>query len=266
MWHTLHKYWKIFWRFRLLSFMQLLEYRGNFFFWSTVSLMWTVFNIFFFAVITRVSGNIGGWTLPEMFLLLGVFTIFDTMTWSFFWHNMTEYSRAVFSGKLNEQLVRPVDTQILLMVAHGSYTSVFRFFAGLYIIVKALHDLQLHPSVGQILGFAATLLLAFTFVYFLWFILSTLSFWVEKLDNINEIIPTFRRVWQVPRTIYQGIASTIFTVLLPLGLVTSLPSEILLGRPNWSLIGYLAVFTLGTVIVSRLFFRWSIIKYVGMAN
>jgi ABC-2 type transport system permease protein len=108
--------------------------------------------------------------------------------------------------------------------------------------------------------------LAVFFLYNLWFILSTLAFYVEKLDNINDIVPSLRRAFQVPRSVYTGLASLIFTVILPIGLISSLPSEVLLGKSNsWWLIYFIgvALFTFG---FARIFFKFAIKKYSGVAN
>lgn len=247
--------------------MRLLEYRLDFFFWLFVSTMWTVFNLFFFTIITNVSGEVAGWTLPEMYLLMGVFNILDAFIWSFFYYNMMEYTNGIFSGELNKVLLKPVDPQFWLMTQNNNYANTLRFLIGMSITVWAAVQLQLRPSPAQVLLFVLLLGLSACFIYFLWFIVSTLSFWVEKLDNINEIVPNLRRTFQVPHQVYTGILSTILTVILPLGLLGSVPSEVLLGRvTSWSTVGYLVLFTVGLGLLSRIFFRSSLKKYAGAAG
>jgi ABC-2 type transport system permease protein len=259
-------HWHTFWKLRSIHLMRMVEHRADFVFWSVVASMWTVFNFFFFDMIYRVSGSVAGWSIYELYVLLSVFTILDAFTWSLFYYNMRNYSQMIFNGDLNQLLTKPVDTQFMLMTFHNSYNNIFRFAVGVSLLIWSLQKLQYSPSLLQISVFVVSLLLAFTFLYSLWFIMTTFSFYVEKLDNINEIFPAIRRAWQVPRSVYTGILSFVFSILIPLGLITSVPSEILLGRDSWGWVTYLLVVTIVTVILSRVFFNYSLKRYVGQAN
>lgn len=260
------KYWHIFWLFRRMHLQRSMEYRANFFFWTFISTMWTVFNFFYFDLIAGVNGSIGGWNRWEMFLLLGVFTILDTFTWSFFYHNMSAYTQSVFNGDLAQFLTKPVDTQFILMTQGNSYSNVFRFLLGLGVIGLALHKLDFSLTILSIFWFVILMTCALLFIYFIWFIFSTFAFWVDKLDNINEVIPAIRRIWQVPRGIFTGTISLVVTVFFPMGLVSSLPSEVLLQQFDWAWIGYFLVVTIITIFLSRAFFFTSVKRFSGIAN
>ncbi len=264
--NQLQRYLRVFFHIRKVELMQLLEYRGNFFFWAFVSMMWTLFHIFFFALIVNVSQTIAGWSPNEMFILLAVFTIIDAFIWSFFYHTMTDYTASVFSGSLNQVLVRPIDPQFLIMIKKSSYTSIFRLMIGIGLLIWSVGKLHPQPSLGQILLFLLFLGLSLTFMYALWFVLSTLSFWVEKLDNINEIVPFLRRVYEVPAEVYTGVFSFILTVMVPLGLVSSLPSQILLNKASPITAVYFLIVTICLTLFSRWFFFLSLKKFSGVAN
>ena len=266
MWKSLKKYWFIFWKFRAIRFMMLLEYRGNFWFWAFVSLMWTVFNFFFFDLIIGARNELAGWNKTEMYVLISTFTMLDAFTWSFFYHNMRDYIASIFNGQLTITLTRPINSQFLLSVQNNSYTNVVRFFVGLGILIVTLRNGQIPLTLAGVIGFALFFFISLLFVYTLWFIVATCSFWVDRLDNINELVPSTRRVWQVPKEVFTGFASTFFSVLLPLSLIASLRSEILLGRASFQWLAYYAVFTAVLFWLAHLFFTFSIRKYSGVAN
>lgn len=246
--------------------MMLLEYRGNFWFWTIVSIMWTAFNFFFFDLIVGARGNIAGWNRGEMYVLLSTFTMLDAFTWSFFYHNMQDYIASIFDGTMTLTLTRPISPQLLISIQDNSYTNVPRFFIGLGMLIITLQKYQIPVTVLGAIGFVMFLCLSLLFIYSTWFIVSTLSFWVDRLDNINELVPSTRRIWQVPKEVYTGVASTLFTVVLPFSLVASLPSEILLGKAAWSWLLYYAGFTVLLFYLSTVFFRISVRKYSGTAN
>lgn len=260
------KYWQLFWRFRALRLMKMMEYRGNFLFWTLVSVVWTFFNFFFFDLILGARQSLAGWTRAEMYILLAVFTMLDSFSWSFFYHNMREYVSSIFSGQLNITLTKPIDAQYLLSVQENSYTNVPRFFIGLWILVTTMQSAQLTVSVSALLGFLLFFGLSVLFTYCLWFLLATVSFWVDRLENINEIVPGTRRIWQVPKEVFTGITSTILTVVLPLALISALPSELLLGHADWRWLLYYAAVVVLFFWLSRWFFHRSLRQYAGTGN
>jgi ABC-2 type transport system permease protein len=103
--------------------------------------------------------------------------------------------------------------------------------------------------------------MGFLFTYSVWFLIATISFWIERLNNLNDILPSLRRLSQVPRSVYTGISSVAFCLILPVVLVTSVPAEILLGKSSnsWSL--YFVLISLFMFWLSRKFFFFSIKKY-----
>lgn len=263
---TVKKYNTIFWQFRKMHLMVTLERRTDFIFWGVVSGMWTIFNIFFFTLILGVTDSIAGWNKEEMYLLLGVFSIVDACTWSIFYFNMMRYTNSVYDGELNSILLKPINPIFMIMTRYNNYNNIFRLLMGIGLTVWAYNQLSLTFSLVTWLLFMLGLLLALLTIYFLWFILSTSAFYFEKLDNINEIVPNIRRTWQLPRSIYPPILSFVLTFILPFGLVVSLPTEILLGKPVFHLLAYLGLFTIGSMIVGNYFFHYSLQRFSGNAQ
>ncbi|NCN23900.1 MAG: hypothetical protein COU65_00745 [Candidatus Pacebacteria bacterium CG10_big_fil_rev_8_21_14_0_10_42_12] len=263
---SLGKYWHLFWKFRGIQFMKMTEYRGDFLFWSFISILWTIFNFFAFSLILRVSGNIAGWNQYEMYLLLGTFTIIDAFTWSFFFENMSNYTRQIFKGELDYLLTKPVDAIFLLTTTENSYNGVFRLIIGISVIIYSLIKLNISSSLTGVSLYIILLSSGLLLMYSCWFIIATLAFWVEKLDNINQIIPGFRRILQIPRSVFTGAFSTVLTVLIPLALIASVPSEVLLGRSNLIVIIWLLISTVLTGFAGRIFFNFSIKKYSSVGS
>lgn len=262
----LKKYWQLFWHFRKLMLMQMMAYRNDFFFWSFVSVMWTAFNFFFFRLLIGVNDSIAGWSEMELYLVVATYTILDAFTWGWFAPNMMRFRRMIYSGQLSDLLIRPISTTYLLLVHRNSYDNVPRLFIGIFVLIWALKNLQIELSIVQIALFIALVLISLIFLYTGWFVTATIAFWFERIDNITSLMPSLRDIYQFPRSIYTGVASFIFTTLFPLALVTSLPSEALLGRENYALILYFLIFTLGFIIFAGWFYKISIKKYTSVGN
>jgi ABC-2 type transport system permease protein len=259
-------YLYIFWKFRQLRLMAMMEYRTDFYFWGTVSTLWTVINFFAFGLIANASGSIGGWSRSDMNVLLSTATILAAFMWSFVYQNMSKYTEAVFNGELSGFLVKPVDTYYLLSIKENSYNNIFRLFIGIGMLIWTLHHGHYQVTFLNSLLYILFLVCSIIFIHSVWFIIATFSFWVERLDNINEILPASDRIWYMPRTVYSGAALLLFTVILPLNLMTSLPAEIILGRAAYNWMAYFFVFTVCVFCISRWFFQFSIKKYSSVGQ
>lgn len=263
---TFKKYWRLFWLFRQMSVMKMTEYRTDFWFWFFISTMWTGFNFFFFSLIINASQTIAGWNRAEIYVLLSVFTMLDSFTWSIMAQNMWSYTDDIFQGTLSTLMVKPVDLQFITMWRETSFNNLPRFFIGIAVLVWSLRMAGVQPTLATAIYFSVLLISGFILVYSFWYVTCTLAFWTEKLDNINEIVPGLRRIWQVPREVYTGISSVFLTVIIPLGLVTSIPSEVILGKNSGSWAGYLLIASLVSLIISRWFLKISVKKYTSVGG
>lgn len=244
-----------------MHLMLMFEYRADFLFWGFISAMWTIFNFFFTQLLVSSAGMIGTWSKNEMFLLMAIFTIFDSFTWSFFYFNMRRYTERVFSGELDGFLLKPIDTQFLLSTEHNSYNNLFRLFIGIGVLIYALQHLSSVPTLFQILLAILSMLVGLLIMYSIWFFIATISFWVDRINNINDVIPSLRRLAQIPREVYQGVWSMLFCIGIPLVLVTSIPAEIFTGKAQSQWIAYFFTFAIIAFIACRAFFFFSLRRY-----
>lgn len=265
--NTVKKYWRLFWQFRKLQLMRMTEYRGDFFFWTFVSLMWTAFNIFFFKLLISVSSNIAGWSEYDLYAFMGIYTMFDSLFWGFFYHNMAEYRTTIYDGKLSTLLLKPINPIYMILVQRNSYNNVPRFFVGIFLLIWSLAKLGINPSLEQIVAFALLFITGSVFVYFAWFLTTTAAFWFDRLDNIIEIMHGLKNIAQYPASVYTGILSFLLTLIFPMLLVTTLPAETLIREDiNWLNAGYFALYTAALVAASLWFFNFSIKKYSSVGN
>ena len=260
------KYWKLFIAFRKIQLMKMVEYRSDFFFWMIVSLMWTTFNYFYFGLVFTQGKGIEGWNYNQIMLLISFYTMIDAFTWSVFWPNMSEFTKEVFNGEMSKYLVKPVNTIYVILTQHITYHNIPRFLVGFFVLLHSIKQLGISVSIWQIL--LATIIFCFgvLLIYSCWFMLATISFWVERLSNINQIMPQFRSVYQVPVKVFTGLSGFVFSFLIPLGLVTTLPSEVILGKTNYFFITYLIIMSLVFFTISVKFFKKSIKKYSSVGG
>lgn len=264
--NSIKKYWQLFWAFRKIHFMRMMEYRGDFYFWSIVSTMWTAFNFFFFTLLFTVTDSIGGWSQMELYAFLSVYMMIDALTWSFFAQNMWDYRRAIYDGSLSNYLLKPVHPIFMILTQRNSYDNLPRLLIGVCVLIWSLSNLHIVPNPANLLLFLLVLILTIIFLYSGWFFFTTWAFWVDRLDNITEIMPAFRTLYEYPRQIYTGITAIMISGVFPIAFVVSLPSEVILNKFSWNNIVFYTTFTIGFAIIANRFFYLSIKKFTSTGN
>jgi ABC-2 type transport system permease protein len=61
-------------------------------------------------------------------------------------------------------------------------------------------------------------------------------FWIVKSQELNTIVYTFMETARYPRDIYRGLGKAIFTFVIPVSLIATMPASVLAGRTDWGLI------------------------------
>lgn len=245
------------------AIQRLFEYRADFFAWALVSAGWTMFQVVFYNIIFLQTSNIAGWSKPEVFLLLGTYMIIDSATWAFFWPNIEAYTESIFDGTLDYLLLQPIDTQFRLSVRYFGFTNLPRLLIGIYLVTT---NWPAHVTTGTFSLYIAMLIVALFTVYSLWFFSATFTFWAEKLDNIIEIVPALRSLWSTPSDVFSGVISTVFTVIIPLALISTVPSRILLGKLRIQELAILVIFTIALTALTRWFFKFAVKRYAGVGS
>jgi len=130
-------------------------------------------------------------------------------------------------------LLKPIDSQFWLSTRTFALGGLPEIVAGLGLIGWAARAAGARPAV-VVVGAAALLLGAsLTILYSLWFVLATTSIWFVKTWNATEVLRATLTAGRYPITAYPQTLRVIFTVVIPVAFLTTVPAEAILGRPSW---------------------------------
>ena len=115
--------------------------------------------------------------------------------------------------------------------------------------------------VGLVLLLAAAMVL-----YSLWILIVSASFWVIRLDNLAYLFSAVFDAARWPIQVFRGVWRFLFTVIIPLALMTTYPAMAMLGRLDTRT----AIAALGGALlfaaVSRLLWRAAIRSYTSASS
>ena len=190
-------------------------------------------SLFVMGLFFQGGQSLGGWTWPEALVVLGVYTLLDGVSSTLLRPNLSRIVSQVQEGTLDFVLLKPIDSQFWLSTRTFALGGLPEIAAGLGLIVWAARAAGARPTV-VVVGAAALLLGAsLTILYSLWFVLATTSIWFVKTWNATEVLRATLTAGRYPITAYPQTLRVLFTVVIPVAFLTTVPAEAILGRPSW---------------------------------
>jgi ABC-2 type transport system permease protein len=204
-----------------LSIATSMQYRSNFVVDGFVSLLWTTLGLVPLFVAFRARPAMSGWTFDEALVVVAWFTLLKGLLDGAVSPSLLQVVDQIRQGTLDFVLLKPADSQFLVSTAR------FELWKGL---VAAFVRLGRAPSASGLAVAAALLACATLVLYSVWILVIAAAFWVVRLDNLAYLFSSLFDFARWPATMFKGVVRVIFTVVVPLAVLTTYPAEALLGR------------------------------------
>ncbi|MGH2377181.1 MAG: ABC transporter permease [Candidatus Limnocylindria bacterium] len=229
-----------------------MEYRFNLLLEIMQIIVVSITSIAAVLVLFSYTNVMNGWTLPQMVVLLGVYYVVQGVEELVFQPSFQRFMEHVRLGTLDFTLLKPASGQFLVSFRHFQTVQVVQVLVGLGIVVIGLVRLGEAFTLASGLAFVVTLTAGFVLIYALLLVLSTLSFWFVKVDNILAIFWAFLDAGRFPVDIYPGWLRITLSTVVPIGIAVTVPAQAVAGRLDS--LGVAS--TVAAAVVAWLFARW----------
>src|SRR5208283_6125208 len=118
----------------------------------------------------------------------------------------------------------------------------------------------------QAIAFLAMLLAGSVIIYSFFLILTTLAFWLVRVENILTIFQSMYEAGRWPVSLYPGWLRYGLTFIIPVAFATTVPAEALTGRLNGETALISAIAALALFILARLIWRIGLRHYSGASS
>lgn len=249
-----------------LNLQQDLAYRADAAVNMLVNLMWLGWELLSLSILFSNTRSLGGWGLPEVVALLGVFRLVNTLMMSLVWPNTERFNRGVREGTLDYTLLQPVNSLFLI-----SFTRIILWRAWDLALAVGLIAWGVAAGGG---GATPLSLLAFLLlvgsgaavIYSLWIVMMAVTFWLVKFDNNVTILQALLDAGRYPATVYPPWLRVIVTFVVPVAVATTVPLQALRGDLNgWQVLLFLGV-GLGSVLIARRVWQAGLKRYSGASS
>lgn len=248
-----------------LSLARAIAYKENFITWTLVTIGWTALMVVFYEVLFLNTNTIAGWTKAQVLLLQGFYFMIEFFMWGILWDNMRELPIKINSGAMDLELTKPINHQFLLSFKTISFNNINNFILGLGTVLYAVKSGGLTITVSSMVMSVVGLCASCLFIYAGWFTTMCWAFWADRFENLYYLFPSLRQFWRMPEAFYTGVLRKIVSFVFPIGLITSVPAEFLLGRGSWLFLSVLTIFACGLLWLSRVVFATAV-RHYGSAS
>lgn len=267
---------KLFWSTSIAAEM---EYRANFILAALQSLaalggavlvLWSLF---------RTGYEMGGWTWPQALLVVAAYTVLDGFQATVLAPNREQIGEMVREGSLDFVLLKPIDTQFWLSTRKLRIWGVPNLLLGVALAVFAIT--RLTPvaagsyadaawTVGEVLSallrFSLPMVVGLVILYALGYILSTVTIWFVKMNNITTAMQALLEAGRYPVSAYPHAYRVFFTFVLPVAFMTTVPAQFVIGQAGLPTLAVAVAVALGLLLFARGFWRFALRHYTSASS
>lgn len=257
---------RVFRQFIRSSFTRELEFRGNFIAKILQNIIWMLFFLLILKVVYLNTGVVAGWKEGDAYILSATCFLMLSIVNGFFTYNLIEIPEKVRKGTLDFDLVKPIDTQLLVSIRKVRFDEIGTFLVGIVMVMLGTKMGGHVPSAWNVFSYLFLIPCAIVIFYNFSLMLMTLGIWLVRVDNLWVLSDSIFVIARFPLDIFGPTATRVLTFFVPLAFISTVPSQALLGRlaPEMALwgIGWAAAFALG----GRAFFRFALRHYTSASS
>jgi len=246
-----------------IGVMNELQYRVNFALQVLQSLLAVATGLVVLWLIYSYTTELNGWSESELLAILGIQILIGGLIRALVQPNMLRLMDDVREGKLDYALTKPVDAQVLVSVRQVEIWQAIDIVSGGIVLGVALFRLGGELGPIDVLAFTLALILGALMIYCFWLVITTVSFWVVRMEHVLELWEGLYQTGRFPMGIYPGWLRFSVTFLVPIAFAVTVPAEAVTSRLEWQTLLLAAGFAVVLFTFTRWFWRVGLRNYTG---
>jgi ABC-2 type transport system permease protein len=240
-----------------------LQYRANFWLQLLQALIALGTGLAVLGLVFSQTTALNGWSQPELLAVMGVHMAMGGLIGSIIQPNMERLRTDIREGTFDFVLTKPDDVQVLASVREVRIWQLVDVLVGAGVVGYAISRLETSIGVLDALAFGVALLLGGLMIYCFWLVLTTIAFWIIRIDEIHELFEGVYQSGRWPVTLYPGWLRISLTFLVPIAFAVTVPAQALTGRLTPGMLALAAVFAMLLLAGTRWFWRVGLTHYSG---
>lgn len=248
------------------SLQTAMRYRGDFLLSGLMSLWWLGWTLVPVLVVFGPRASVAGWSMDEALVVMAWFTLLRGFLEGVVNPSLIEIVSQIRSGTLDFYLLKPADAQFLVSTAKFQPWKLVDVGGALVMVVVAFARLGRVPSAAHVLAAAGLLVCAAAVLYAIWLSVVCAAFYVVKLDNLAYLFSSVFDAARWPIQVFRGAWRAIFTFVIPLAIMTTVPAMALLGKLELATGLYAVAGAVGANLLARALWTRAISRYTSASS
>ena len=243
-----------------------MAYRADFLLAGAMAIGTMAMTLLPLFVVYQEREVVAGWDAPSALVLMAYFLGLRAVLEGMISPSIIDLTERIRSGAFDYVLLKPVDAQVLISTSRYEPWKIVDLIGAIALAVYAL-AIRDKPVHAADVGLGIVMFLSgVVAMYGLWIVCAATSFWVVRLDNLTFLLGSIFDVARWPVQMFPQVWRIIFTVIVPVALMTTYPAKALLGELD----AESAFATLGgacvLLLVGRLVWRTAIRSYTSASS
>jgi ABC-2 type transport system permease protein len=254
------------WLFFRIGALNDLQYRANFWLQLLQSAIQLGTGLAVLGLVFSQTPALNGWSQPALLAVMGVHILMGGVIGSLIQPSMERLRQDIREGTFDFVLTKPEDVQVLSSVREIRIWQAVDVIVGL--VVLGIATAQLGGSAGPLdaAAFVAALVLGGLMIYSFWLVVTTVAFWIVRIDEIAELFEGLYQSGRWPVTIYPGWLRISLTFLVPIAFAVTVPAQAITQRLTPDAFLLAVAFAAVALVASRAFFRFGLRHYSGASS
>lgn len=245
-----------------LSLRQTLAFRVNLAFDVVLAVVQLLSTLATVLIIFSRTDSLAGWTRPEVFVLIGTFELISGIKATFVDPNLANFpTRGIRDGHLDHHLLRPAPGMFLVSLGTAAPLAAVQIPLGLVVVGLSGHA----PGPGPVVVWLLLVGAATVTMWAVGMLLACLAFWASKLD----LQSLYGNAWQLaryPADIYAKPLRLLFTYVLPLALIATVPAQALVRPVDPGAVLLALATSAAAVVLANVAWRRGLKRYTGATS
>lgn len=224
------RYVRLLFRFAVVSFRDMSEFRIDFFTSILHNLIYqAIFIIFWKSIVDFTAGSLGDWTFPEL-AILSAFTLVATAIMQWF-IGLLQLSPKVLEGEVDKYLCRPISPLFALIAEEiDGLASLQQLVSAGLILAGVCIYYEVPVAAADVLTSFALLGVGCAVVVLIQGCIGLLSFWFGDVGRVQSLFMISGEFERYPINLFPGWLRVFLVWVIPIGLISTYPVLVFLGR------------------------------------
>ena len=208
--------------------------------------------LMFSALYSQVE-SIGGWEKSQVLFFIGTFSLINALNMTLYFFGVITIPNKIRSGQLDLYITKPINSLFYLSFEDINLGSFPLVLASIGILIYATMGMNIQITALKIIVYIFLVIFMTILYYDMEVILRTIRFFVIQANTIDQIEGELLELcFKIPGVLFKGGFKVVFYLILPYGIMATLPTQFFKGTLELS--GFL--YAIGITLFFTAFTLW----------